>query len=110
MIQLIAFFAVLAASADDHVISTHGSCTRKVTADRGSVTVTAEHSDKDLKSAIKKTTEQYERVRAEIRKLGLENLELTTNEYDVREVVEWEKDKRVDMGKCLFRISELNME
>jgi len=80
------------------MVSVNGACLRSVQPDRGSITVTAQNLDFDLQKAAKKTTEAYEKLRKAVQKLGLKNLELSTSEYDLSEVREWEKDKQVFKG------------
>jgi uncharacterized protein YggE len=79
-------------------VSVTGTCTHSVTPDRGAIQVTAEFRDNDLKVASKKATESYERLREGIQRLGLENLELRTSEYQVSQIREWEKDRQVNRG------------
>lgn len=86
------------AQARDRDVTVSGECTRQVTPDRGMITVTADIRDSDLKSAAKKATEAYERVREGVKRLGLENLEMRTSEYNLAEVREWEKDRQVSKG------------
>lgn len=79
-------------------ISVSGTCLRSAIPDRGSIVITPEFTDPDIKSAAKKATGQYEAIKAEIQKLNLKNLELSTNEYSVLELREWEKNKQVSKG------------
>lgn len=96
---LISFFLVSSAYAEgERLISVNGSCLKQVTPDRASIQIFAEEREKDLKTALKKSTQVYEKIRNEVKKMGLENLDLTSAEYRLEEVVEWEKDKRVSKG------------
>ena len=79
-------------------VSVSGQCSKQVTPDRGAVTLTAQFRDTDLKTAIKRTTEAYERAREGVQKLKLDDVELTTSEYQVHQVTEWENNKSVPKG------------
>lgn len=82
----------------ERVISVHGSCTKQVVPDRGSITLASEFLDKDLKKSVKRATETYEEVRKKIQALKLPNFEMTTSEYSVQEMNEWQKDRNVFKG------------
>jgi uncharacterized protein YggE len=75
-----------------------GNCQLKVVPDRGSINFTAENQNKDLQSAVKKTTHQINELKEKIQKLKLEHFELRTLNYAVYPVREYEKDKYVDKG------------
>lgn len=79
-------------------VSVNGQCLKMVPADRGAIVVTADIQDKDLQQAIKKSTQSYEAVRGAVQKLGLKDAQLTTSEYNVQEVRDWEKDRSVFKG------------
>ncbi len=92
-------FAFVASAADwDRAISVNGTCLKMVTSDRGSITVTADIQDKELAKATKRATESYEAVRAAVLKLALKDAQISTSEYNVSEVREWEKEKSVFKG------------
>jgi uncharacterized protein YggE len=80
----------LPALALDRTISVSGECHHMVTPDRGALTVTAEFRDMDLRAASRKATEAYEKVRDQVKRLSLENVELRTSEYTLSEINEWE--------------------
>lgn len=86
------------AHAADRTISVSGNCMKMVTSDRGSITVTADIQDKDLARATKKATESYEAVRSAVQKLNLKDAQVSTSEYNVSEIREWEKEKTVFKG------------
>lgn len=90
----------LLARADDlpRTVSVTGTCNRRVTPDRGSITVTAEALEMDLQASAKKSTETYEKMKADILKLKLDKAELRTVEYSLQELKEWEKNKNVFKG------------
>ena len=71
-----------AASADKFV-SVTGQCSRQSSPDRGSVTLTAETSEKTAAEASEKVTKLYEKVRAEVKKLKLADAQLQTTNYNV---------------------------
>ena len=79
-------------------VSVTGECSKKVSADRVSVQLTAETTARDIKEAVKNTTVTYEKLRDGVKKLNLEELELETTEYSVQEIKEWEKDRSVSKG------------
>jgi len=97
-----AVMSVLTASASDsrpvRTVSVSGSCTRSIVPDRGSIRVTAEAQDKELRSATRDAAKQYEAVRDAVKRLNLADAELTTTEYSVNEIREWEKDRQVSKG------------
>ncbi len=94
----LALLSASGASALERQVTVTGSCSRQVTTDRGSVVLTADVRDDNLKSAIKKASRQYDRALDSIKKLKLENADLQTVEYNVGEVREWEKNKSVFKG------------
>lgn len=83
---------------DEHKVVVSGTCNHSVVPDRGSIVLTAEIQDPDLKVATRKATEAYERARAAIQKLSLKDAELGTVEYNVQQQREWEKGKSVFKG------------
>lgn len=87
-----------AAEVPPRQVSVSGQCQKQATPDRGSITLTAQFRDDDLKTAIKKATDAYERVRENVQKLKLDDLELTTSEYQVYQVNEWENNRTVQKG------------
>ncbi len=99
LLVLAALAPALAFSAEPpRSVSVSGQCRKEVTPDRGSVTVTAEFRENDLKSAASKAMAAYERVRDAVKKLNLEKLELTTSEYSLTQIREWEKNQNVFKG------------
>ena len=67
----------------------------------------------DLQAAAKKATEIQEKVKEAIQKLRLENFNLTTSEYTLIEVKEWQKDKTVFKGfkaRMGFRVSTSSIQ
>lgn len=80
------------------IITVSGQCTVEVSPDRGSINFVAERVEKDASTAIKKATELHEKLRAEFKKLGIKDLELSSSEYTVQERKEWEKNKSVSKG------------
>ncbi len=75
-----------------------GTCSRQITPDRGSITVTVETMDMDLQVASKKATDNYEKVKDAVQKLRLDNANISTSEYSLIEVKEWQKDRNVFKG------------
>jgi len=56
------------------------------------------HRDPNAGSAIRKSTALYEKLREELKKSKLKNLELASTEYSVFERKEWENNKNVSKG------------
>jgi uncharacterized protein YggE len=86
------------ASDSDKKVTVSGECTSEVTPDRGSIIFVAETTDSDVKRAISQTTTLHEKLRAELQRQRIKDLELSTSEYSVFEKREWEKDKNVSKG------------
>ena len=87
-----------AVHASERFISVTGTCQRNVIPDRGSIRLTAQAQDRDLKVAARDATRIYESMKDAIKKLSLEDMELTTSEYSVEEVREWEENRSVSKG------------
>lgn len=87
-----------AADANPRMVSVSGECNHMVTPDRGSITLTTEFQNMDLAKATRDAADSYERVVAAIKKLKLENANIRTSEYNVNQVIEWEKDRQVNKG------------
>ncbi len=96
-VSLISFLGSQA-FAVERQIAVSGTCKKLVTPDRGALTITIEYVDVDLKAATKKASDSYEQLRSEVKKLALEHSDLTTSEYSVNEVKEWEKNRNVFKG------------
>lgn len=86
------------ANPKDRLVSVTGECSLNVTADRGSLTVTIDHLNKEVKPATQKTAEVYSQFKKEVEAMNLKNLELKTSEYQVYEQKDWENNKHVSKG------------
>jgi uncharacterized protein YggE len=101
---LAAIFAIFtsatvhAAQNSTQGITVEGICHRRAVPDRGAITITAEALEKDVKSAVSKATDTYERVRSAVKKLPLDQLEVETSEYSVQEERVWENNRQVSKG------------
>lgn len=96
---LISLFLAVQARADvERRITVSGACLKRVTPDRGAITLAAEAQDADLREATRQATRIYERLRDDVKRLGLKDAELQTSEYNVQEIREWVKDKTVSRG------------
>ncbi len=99
---LIASFSIFAGARaeakEERTVTVSGVCKRSVVPDRGAIVVTAEFRDSDLRTASKKAQDAYERVRSQVQKMSLEDLQMRTSEYGVNQVREWEKNKMVSKG------------
>jgi len=101
LFAFLAFFGLLSAPqarASDRLVSVTGTCQRQVVPDRGSLRLTAQAQDRDLKTATRDATRIYESMKEAIKKLSLDDMELTTSEYSVEEVREWEDNRSVSKG------------
>ncbi len=87
-----------ARSSEPRKITVSGRCNRLVTPDRGSVVLSVDFRDDELKMASKRAVESYGRVRDAVKRLNLKDLDLRTVEYSVGEVREWEKGRQVMKG------------
>lgn len=90
--------AASAAQAADRTVSVSGQCLRTALPDRGSIVITPDFQDKDIKLATRKATESYEKIKKEVQALKLKDLELQTNEYSVNEQIDYVKGKSVSRG------------
>jgi uncharacterized protein YggE len=86
------------AASNEEGITVTGRCLKEVAPDRGAITLTADSLDKDLKSALQRSTQAYEKAREAVKKLKLKDAQLFTQEYDVREDKQWENNKMVSKG------------
>lgn len=98
LLILVLSFSSLASMAEIPQIQVQGNCEIKVTPDRGSIVFTAENQFKDQKTAVKKTNDQINSLKEEIKKLGLKDLELKNTNYAVYPVRDYEKERYVDKG------------
>jgi uncharacterized protein YggE len=85
-------------SGTDKRVTVSGQCVLETTPDRGAIQFTAEVLHPDAKIAIQKATELHEKLRDELKRTKIKNLELSTSEYSVQERKEWENQKNVSKG------------
>jgi uncharacterized protein YggE len=90
--------SVFAGDAPPRSVSVSGHCVRTVTPDRGSIVLTVDVLEKELKSATRQAAQTYDRLKVAVEKLSLADLNLTTQEYSVREDRQWENNKTVFKG------------
>lgn len=101
MKSIVAFGLILFTStviAATSKIEVQGSCDIKVTPDRGMITFTSEHLEKNQKDAVKKSHDQINKLKEAIKGLNLSDLEFKTTNYSVHQVRDYEKDRYVDKG------------
>ena len=98
LVVTLALITMMSAKADDPQIQVQGNCQIKVTPDRGTLVFTSENQSKDQKEAVKKTADQVEKLKTQIKKLNLKDLELKNTNYNVYPVREYEKERYVDKG------------
>lgn len=80
-------------------ISVSGNCYKEMIPDRGGINLVADITNtKDLKAAVDSATKIYESVKAKVNALKLKDLELTTSEYSVMPINEWENNKQIFKG------------
>lgn len=89
---------VVATPVESRLISVHGQCIRKVSPDRGSITIVSQFLDKNSQQASKRAMALYEKMQNRVEKMKLKDLELQTSEYSLQEVVDYQKDRRVSRG------------
>ena len=97
--KLLILFILLSfnAFADDG-IEVQGKCEIKVVPDLGSLHFTVENLAKDQKQAVKLTTEQVNKLKADLESLKLAKYEIKTTHYNVVQVREYENNKYVTKG------------
>ena len=98
LILALIFSKSVLASEVVNKVTVSGECTLETTPDRGSVIFVASYLEPLAKTAISKSTELYEKLRTELKKSGVKNLELASTEYSVQERKEWENNKAVSKG------------
>lgn len=98
LVAISVFVAQSALAATERKVSVGGECTLEVEPDRGAVTLVAEHTAPDARTAIRKATEMHERLRSELKRSKLKNLEVSTSEYSVQEQFQWETHRQVSKG------------
>jgi len=98
LLLVLIFSKSVLASEGVNKVTVSGECTLQITPDRGSVIFVASHLEPLAKTAIAKSTELYEKLRVELKKSGVKNLELASTEYSVQERKEWENNKSVSKG------------
>ena len=87
------------AQEESPFVQVEGECVKKESPDLVSVTFTVdEKDDKEVSKAVSKMNKKYNQLLAEIKKLELKDLVLRSDNYQVQEVREWEKDKNVFKG------------
>lgn len=86
------------ASSDLRTVSVSGNCIKKVSPDRGTVTLVSQYTEKDAKMASQKAMATYEKIRQAVQKLKLKDLELQTSEYSVQEQFDYVNNKSVSKG------------
>ncbi|MBP9674393.1 MAG: SIMPL domain-containing protein [Bacteriovoracaceae bacterium] len=80
------------------MISVQGTCIKQIVPDRGRVSLTVRELSKTPAEGQNRANEKYEKLRQDIKKLNLKDLELETSQFNVFERKEWEKDKMISKG------------
>lgn len=86
------------AVSDLRTVSVSGNCIKKVSPDRGTVTLVSQYTEKDAKTASQKAMATYEKIRQAVQKMKLKDLELQTSEYSVQEQFEYINNKSTSKG------------
>lgn len=80
-------------------VQVEGECTKKDTPDIATVSFTVDEMDaKEVSKAVSKMNKKYNQLLVEIKKLELKDVTLRSDNYQVNEIKEWEKDKQVFKG------------
>lgn len=99
---VLVFSAVFGSFAHADVVNkgiiVSGECSKSVPSDRGSIVLTADFVKPSIAKASHESTQKYEQLKAEIKALKLENLNLQTTEYSIQEVRDFIKSKSVFRG------------
>lgn len=75
-------------------VAVTGQCSREVPADRASLVLNAEVNDSSSGGASAKATKLYDKMRNEVKKLGLKNMQLQTSVYSVQPEYDYDKGKQ----------------
>ncbi len=86
------------ASTDLRTVSVSGNCIKKVSPDRGAVTLVAQYTEKTAQVASQKAMVTYEKIRKAVQKMNLKDVELQTSEYSVQEQFDYINNKSVSKG------------
>ncbi len=92
---VILFFSVSAHAGE---VTVFGKCEKSVLPDRVALTFSAEHTASTTVQAQRKTTEIYEAIRNEIKKMNFKDQELQTESINVYEDVDWSNNKKTSRG------------
>lgn len=100
LITLLGLFLIATNSslANTRSITVSGQCETEATPDRAAVTLVAQFTEKTSQLASKKTAEIYEKIRQEVQKLNLKDLELQTTESNLQEQYDYSSSKRASVG------------
>ncbi len=80
-------------------VSVQGTCRKELVPDKAGLNMTAVATHpKDLKTAVNEAVRNYESARAQIQKMKLKDAELTTSEYNVQPVYDWNDGKQILRG------------
>lgn len=90
-------FQIFAAS-DLRTVSVSGNCIKKVSPDRGTVTLVAQYTEKTAQLASQKAMATYEKIRQAVQKMNLKDVELQTSEYSVQEQFDYINNKSISKG------------
>lgn len=83
MLSILALLATTAFASPEKFIAVTGQCSRQSPPDRGEINLMVEHKEDSPSSATSKATKAYEKLRAEIKKLNLKDMQLQTSGFSV---------------------------
>ncbi len=80
-------------------VSVNGTCRRELVPDKAMLTMTAVAVNaRDLKSAVAEAVKNYESARAQIQKMKLKDADISTSEYNVQPMYDWNNGKQTLRG------------
>ncbi|MFZ4714988.1 MAG: SIMPL domain-containing protein [Bacteriovoracaceae bacterium] len=97
-LSLLLLLALSTAYATEKTVTVSGECSHYITSDRGSLIMTVENVDKNVKVANSQTSETYAALKTALEKMNLKDFDLETTEYSVYEHKVWENNKNVSKG------------
>src|SRR5690606_28960033 len=98
LVGLSTFFMITNLFAADRLVKVSGSCEIKDTFDRYRVTIVVENTAKNQTDASSNVQKRNDEALAKVKGMNLSHLDLTTLEYGLNPVREWEKNVMVFKG------------
>ena len=98
MFKIITLMTLLASTAFSGEVTVSGKCEKNVKPDRVSLVFTAENVSPTAVQAQRKSTDIYEAVKTEVKKMNFKDQELQTESTYVNEEVDWSNNKKTVKG------------